>query len=121
MQNWDDPIAKFRGGSDSGAQAMLATEALAAVERAEMAVQTSVMETPAVAPVPAAVPTAPALPDTGPGADADADDAHGTTGLEELEFGARRLARRAGKIAVLRHARNGLVVAEFGQVVGERQ
>ncbi|MCB1746590.1 MAG: ribonucleotide-diphosphate reductase subunit beta [Gammaproteobacteria bacterium] len=63
---------------------MLATEALAAVERAE---QAGAGEAP-----PAAVAAAPA-PARAPAADDDLlDGDHGVTGLEELEFGARRIA-----------------------------
>ena len=49
MLNWDDPVAKFKGAKETpSAKAMMASEALATVERAEERVANSVIQTPTV-------------------------------------------------------------------------
>ena len=71
MLNWDDPVAKFKQPVTGGyTKALLASEALAALARIEQ--RTTPLHAEAVAP-----PSPPIA---------------GTTGLEQVEFGARRLA-----------------------------
>jgi len=87
MLNWDDPIAKFKPAAatpapvERHARAMAATEALAQFERQEVQVEARVEHS-----VMRSV-SAPAAQET-----ATDDVDHGATGLEQVEFGARRLA-----------------------------
>src|SRR5690606_5033676 len=68
-----DPVAKFRGRESTPATGMLATDMLAAVERAERAMPPPAVPQPAVS-------------------EPRKTDLHaGVTGLEQVECGARRL------------------------------
>ena len=88
MLNWEDPIEKFKSSNTStGTTAMMATEALAAVERVEQA-RANVEPVAPAANAPAAKPrVAPAPPPA-----AGIPEETGVTGLEQVEFGAKRLA-----------------------------
>ena len=85
MLNWDDPTAKFKplaaapAPSERHARAMAATEALAEFERLEVRVKHSVMRSVS-ASTPAQI------------EQTEDDIDHGATGLEQVEFGAKRLA-----------------------------
>jgi ribonucleoside-diphosphate reductase beta chain len=92
MLNWEDPIEKFKApNASAGTTALMASEALAAVERVEQARAgvESVTETPTAAETapPATVTAAPTIPAT-----AEIPEETGVTGLEQVEFGANRLA-----------------------------
>ncbi len=105
MLNWDDPIAQFKATtSDRGARGMLASEALAAVERAEQRVEQSR----------SAAPAAPAAPSAEAHvAEEPAEVEHGSTGLEEVEFGAGRLAVDDKKMINCRADLNQLVPFKY--------
>ena len=140
MLNWDDPVGQFRGDTKrKQPSAMLASEALAAVEKVESLIAKSNrdgvdqnfdhdidqdidnnIEAATAAPVVEAVPTAdiavlPEQPEPNAGVDdaqpeempqatapaenvepaaplPTAEENNGVTGLEQVEFGARRLA-----------------------------
>ena len=120
MQNWEDPIGKFKGNAKpKRANPMLASEALAAVERVESLIaQSSVREESAVAnvsPTPSLVSNGATIAQNAdPGmvartvapptnqdlesSSADEEQAElastdaGVSGLEQVEFGAGRLA-----------------------------
>ncbi len=105
MLNWDDPIAAFKpSATDKSARAMLASEALAAVERAEERVELSVIEKNAVSP-PATVETPPAV--------SNESGEVAITGLEDVEFGAQRLAVDDKKMINCRADVNQLVPFKY--------
>lgn len=118
MLNWDDPIAKFKSGASAPApaptpvaverhaRAMAATEALVEIEREEMRQEVRV-ETR----VEHAVMRAVSAPAPTPVEHDDAD--HGATGLEEVEFGARRLAVDDKKMINCRADLNQLVPFKY--------
>lgn len=116
MLNWDDPIAPFKEAematsTQTATRAMMATEALAAVERAEAMVEVAnEVEAPeemAVAAAPAPTMDTPTPSPVAPEADA------GVTGLEELEFGAGRLAVDDKKMINCRADLNQLVPFKY--------
>ena len=101
MQHWEDPIAPFkRPRKDGATRAMLASEALAAVEQAEQQMEVSVK------------PTAAPTPSAGVGAD-NSPTENGATGLEQVEFGARRLAVDDKKMINCRADLNQLVPFKY--------
>lgn len=105
MLNWDDPIAAFKpSATEKSARAMLASEALAAVERAEERVELSVIEKNTVSP-PAAVETPPAV--------SNESGEVAITGLEDVEFGAQRLAVDDKKMINCRADVNQLVPFKY--------
>ena len=108
MLNWDDPIAKFKPAAatpapvERHARAMAATEALAQFERQEVQVEARV-EYSVMRSV-----SAPAAQET-----ATDDVDHGATGLEQVEFGARRLAVDDKKMINCRADLNQLVPFKY--------
>ncbi|MEE2983950.1 MAG: ribonucleotide-diphosphate reductase subunit beta [Pseudomonadota bacterium] len=108
MLNWDDPVAKFKGAKETpSAKAMMASEALATVERAEERVANSVIQTPTVSPAP----VIDRAPDTV--SDANNDSELTVTGLEQVEFGARRLIVDDKKMINCRADLNQLVPFKY--------
>ncbi len=88
MLNWEDPIEKFKpSNKPTGTTAMMATEALAAVERVERTRAPVEPVEPAVNTTAATQPVAPAQP-----SETETPEEAGVTGLEQVEFGAKRLA-----------------------------
>ena len=117
MLNWDDPIAPFKGGAaprDNGA--LMASEALAEAGRETYVAPAPAPKAP-VTPRPAtlhdgAVPVVPPVAEIN--ADINADDVdHGVTGLEELEFGAGRIAVDDKKMINCRADLNQLVPFKY--------
>ncbi len=107
MLNWDDPVSKFKGAKERpSAKAMMASEALAAVERAEERVANSVKQTPTVSPAP----VIDRSPDTGSD---DNEGEQGLTGLEQVAFGARRLIVDDKKMINCRADLNQLVPFKY--------
>ena len=110
MQNWEDPIGKFKGNAKpKRANPMLASEALAAVERVESLIaQSSIREEAKLVnanPVPATETLDTSTSNVANPAEQDAEATTGETtstdlgasdagvsGLEQVEFGAGRLA-----------------------------
>ena len=82
MLNWDDPLEQFRAPSGGRATAMLASEALEAIDRAEE-------QSPGTDYEPSAQMAA---EDNEPERAPTTAEPVGVTGLENVEFGARRLA-----------------------------
>ena len=111
MLNWDDPIAPFKDTAPetppAATRAMMASEVLAAVERAETSPVQETEEPSIEIPAPAPEPTQPVAAEAELPADA------GVTGLEELEFGAGRLAVDDKKMINCRADLNQLVPFKY--------
>ncbi|MGE4615498.1 MAG: ribonucleotide-diphosphate reductase subunit beta, partial [Gammaproteobacteria bacterium] len=108
MLNWDDPVAKFKGAKETpSAKAMMASEALAAVERAEERVANSVIQTPTVSPAPVIDRASDTVSDANNGSELT------VTGLEQVEFGARRLIVDDKKMINCRADLNQLVPFKY--------
>ena len=108
MLNWDDPVSKFKRAKETpSATALMASEALAAVERAEERVANSVKQTPTASPAP----VIDRSPDTA--SDANNGSEYGVTGLEQVDFGARRLVVDDKKMINCRADLNQLVPFKY--------
>ena len=108
MLNWDDPIATCKNArGESNTKAMLANEALAAVARAEQRVEHAALQILDAAPAPELIQEQAAQNIAGE------ESEGGITGLEQVEFGARRLAVDDKKMINCRADLNQLVPFKY--------